>query len=173
MMHTSLLETQRINDDASFSKLTRRARRMASTTKKQSKIKDEFVERDFKKLTYRARQMAKKAIPSEYMIQQSAPAHCNGQAVARCADNEPNFCLGDTAPKTSKSAEYVWPEHYGVTSPNVDSQIALPAMISPGQAGIQSSMPGQTLEWSSQPLSSLVLSAFAMGAAWATRPRLT
>ena len=115
----------------------------------------------------------KKAIPSQSMIQQSAPAHCNGQAVARCADNEPNFCLGDTAPKTSKSAEYVWPEHYGVTSPNVDSQIALPAMISPGQAGIQSSMPGQTLEWSSQPLSSLVLSAFAMGAAWATRPRLT
>ena len=33
---------------------------MASTTKKH-KIKNDFVEKDFKKLTYRARQMAKKA----------------------------------------------------------------------------------------------------------------
>ena len=106
------------------------------------------------------------------MIQQSAPAQRTGQAVPRSAAIVPNFRLGDTAPKTSYFAEYARPGQYGVTSSMVYSQRALPAMISPGQAGIQSAMPGPALEWSSRPFSNLVLSAFAMGAAWATRPLL-
>ena len=178
-MHASLLETQRMQRAASFSKLTRRARRMASTTKKQSKIKDNFVEKDFKKLTYRARQMARQAPPAPSTRQQSVPASRTGQAVSSNTTNAPNFGLSDTAALTSGIAKYSWPgpsyatlthlAQHVVTSPLVGSQIELPVLTCPVQA-IPLPLTGHLQGRNFQPCSDLLLSAFAMGAAWATRP---
>ena len=177
-MHTSLLERQLMQDKASFSKLTRRARRMARTTKKQSKIKNDFAEKDFKKLTCETRQMAIQASPAPSTRQQSFPAPRAEQGVAS-STNAPNFCLGKTVAMTCGIANYSWPvqtssstnhpAQYGVTSPLIDSQTAVPVMICPVQVEPQS-MSAQLHGQNFHPCSSLLLSAFAMGAAWATRP---
>ena len=176
-MHLSLFETQRMQHEASFSKLTRRARRMARTTKKQSKIKDDFVEKDFKKLTYRARQIARRAQQEPSARQQSVPASRTGQAVASSTIYAPYFGLGDTVAMTSGNSwlgpSYATITHLAqhvVTSPLVDSQIEVPVMICPVPA-IPQSLTGQMHAGRNfQPCSNLLLTAFAMGAAWATRP---
>ena len=163
-----------------FSKHTRRARRMASTTKKQSKIKDDFVEKDFKKLTYRARQMARQAPPAPSTGQQSVLASRTGQAVASSTIYAPNIGLCDTAALTSGIAKNSWPgpsyatiTHLAqdvVTSPLLDSHIEMPVMRCPVRA-IPQSLTGQMHAGRTfQPCSNLLLTAFAMGAAWATRP---
>ena len=57
-MHTNLLDTQRAQNQATFAKVIRKARRMAN---KPGIKKPSFAEKDFTKLITRARRMARQA----------------------------------------------------------------------------------------------------------------
>ena len=172
-MHTSWVDTQRTQDAAWFSKLTRRARRMASAHKKQSKAQQDFVDKDFKKLTYRARQMARKASLSPHVRQESAHAQLAGHSIAISTACASNPCIDAAAAKTCSIAECSKPgATCGSTNHLALRGVTPPSGMQPAltEAGSQWLISSQAQVQSSQQFSSLLLSAFAMGAAWAARP---
>ena len=164
-MHTSLLETQQMQDQASFSKITRRARRMASTPRKQITKKKDFVEKAFKKLTYKPPQnIAMQASLREPSVLASSA----GQSIASGTTAAPDFCFDEVLPISCNITEYSRRGQYsasrsqlvhlGATSPVVQPQRVLT------EAEFQQHISCQ-LHWQSlQPYSILLLSAFAMGA---------
>ena len=162
-MHTtSMLETQRMREKASFSKITRRARRMARAPKKMnSTTKEDFVKKGYKKL-------ARKITPASSTRQQ-----LETQSMASSTTGVLNFCLDNKAVKTFSNANHSCQVSTNNlvqcrgTSSVIDSCLVLPSMICPVQAENRFPMPSQL---HGQPSSTLILSAFAMGVAWAKMP---
>ena len=174
-MHKSLLEIQRMQDQASFSKLTRRARRMARAPRKQSAIQKNFYEKDFKKLTFTARQIARPATLAPSTRQISALESFARRSSASSPTDAPNFCREGAAPNTCSISEYSPSGPYHQLTNNLANRGVTSSYDEKQRALNQRPMSGQLHGPSSQPYSSLLLSAFAIGAAWATKsgPPLT
>ena len=90
---------------------------MASAHKRQGKIKQDFVDKDFNKLTYRARKMARNASLSPHVRQESGHAQLAGHSTAVITACASNSCISETTTNIRNIAECSRPgATYGLTN---------------------------------------------------------
>ena len=129
-MHTNLLETQRAQNQATFAKVIRKARRMAN---KPGIKKPSFAEEDFTKLITRARRMARQApcIDSNMPAASYAKNRNDSLLIPAAAAGEVSqvslTCLSNSLAHKQSGLEAVLP------APN--PQLVLPPMICSAEIG--------------------------------------
>ena len=154
MMQTSLLERRQMQDEALFSKITRRARRMVRQATKQN-TRNETIEKDFKKLTERARRMVRRASSESSKATSKADSgdfsHPVRIATVSASDTKASLaCSKETILAQSREAAH------------------LPPMLAPRLvSSVPIDRPNQPAWPILPPPASPLLSAFLMGAAWA------
>ena len=158
MMQTSLLERRQMQDEALFSKITRRARRMVRQATKQN-TRNETIEKDFKKLTERARRMVRRASSESSKATSKTDSGDFAQPVRITT-----VSASDTRASLAGSRDLSMP----VLAQSREASSHLPPMIAPLLvSSVPIDRPYQPAWPILPPPASPLLSAFLMGAAWA------
>ena len=158
MMQTSLLERRQMQDEALFSKITRRARRMVRQATKQN-TRNETIEKDFKKLTERARRMVRRASSESNKATSKIDSGDFAQPVRITT-----VSASDTRAALSGSRDLSMP----ILAQSREAAGHLPPMLAPQLvSSVPIDRPYQPAWPILPPPASPLLSAFLMGAAWA------
>ena len=160
-MQTSLLERRQMQDEALFSTITHRARKIIRQATKQN-TKNETIKKDFKKLTERARRMAKRASSESNKATRKTDS-CDFAQPVRIT----KVSTSDTRTSLAGSRDLSMP----IAAQPKQAETHLPPMLLPRLvSSVAIDRPNQPA-WAAWPMlpppSSTLLSAFLLGAAWA------